>query len=137
MKVQQVSVFLENKSGRLKEVAQILGDADINISAFTVADTSDFGVLRLIVDKPEEAFRILKEQNFSVRTTDVLLVNSSNKPGALSHLLNILSDEGIFIEYLYAFTVNDNNAVFVVRPTNVEKCHAVIGRYKDDINGNS
>ncbi|MDD4031485.1 MAG: ACT domain-containing protein [Bacteroidales bacterium] len=137
MKVQQVSVFLENKSGRLREVAQILGDAGINISAFTVADTSDFGVLRLIVDKPEEAFRILKEKHFSVRTTDVLLVNSSNKPGALSHLLNILSDEGIFIEYLYAFTVNDDNAVFVVRPTNIEKCHAVIERYKNDINGNS
>jgi len=137
MKVQQVSVFLENKSGRLREVAQILGDAGINISAFTVADTSDFGVLRLIVDKPEEAFRILKEKHFSVRTTDVLLVNSSNKPGALSHLLNILSDEGIFIEYLYAFTVNEDNAVFVVRPTNIEKCHAVIERYKNDINGNS
>jgi hypothetical protein len=137
MKVQQVSVFLENKSGRLREVAQILGDAGINISAFTIADTSDFGVLRLIVDKPEEAFRILKEKHFSVRTTDVLLVNSSNKPGALSHLLNILSDEGIFIEYLYAFTVNEDNAVFVVRPTNIEKCYAVIERYKNDINGNS
>ena len=137
MIVQQVSVFLENKSGRLREVAQILGDAGINISAFTVADTSDFGVLRLIVDKPEEAFRILKENHFSVRTTDVLLVNSSNRPGALSHLLNILGDEGIFIEYLYAFTVNNDNAVFVVRPTNVEKCNSVIERYKEYLNGNN
>lgn len=135
MKIKQVSVFLENKSGRLREVAQILGDAGINISAFTVADTSEFGVLRLVVDNPEEAFRILKERHFSVRTTDVLLVNSSNKPGALSQLLNILSEEGIFIEYLYAFTMNDDNAVFVVRPTNVEKCHAVLEEYKDDLNG--
>ena len=136
MKIKQVSVFLENKSGRLREVAQILGDAGINISAFTVADTSEFGVLRLVVDNPEEAFRILKERHFSVRTTDVLLVNSSNKPGALSQLLNILSEEGIFIEYLYAFTMNDDNAVFVVRPTNVEKCHTVLEKYKDDLNGN-
>ena len=136
MKIKQVSVFLENKSGRLREVAQILGDAGINISAFTVADTSEFGVLRLVVDNPEEAFRILKERHFSVRTTDVLLVNSSNKPGALSQLLNILSEEGIFIEYLYAFTMNDDNAVFVVRPTNVEKCHTVLEEYKDDLNGN-
>ncbi|MDD4144084.1 MAG: ACT domain-containing protein [Prolixibacteraceae bacterium] len=135
MKIKQVSVFLENKSGRLREVAQILGDAGINISAFTVADTSEFGVLRLVVDNPEEAFRILKERHFSVRTTDVLLVNSSNKPGALSQLLNILSEEGIFIEYLYAFTMNDDNAVFVVRPTNVEKCHTVLEKYKDDLNG--
>jgi hypothetical protein len=137
MKIKQVSVFLENRSGRLKEVAQILGDAGINISAFTVADTSDFGVLRLIVDNPEEAFRILKEKHFSVRTTDVLLVNSSNKPGALSHLLNILSNEGIFIEYLYAFTVNDDNAVFVVRPANVDKCYSVIERYKDELNSHN
>ncbi|MDD4755417.1 MAG: ACT domain-containing protein [Prolixibacteraceae bacterium] len=135
MKIKQVSVFLENKSGRLRDVAQILGDAGINISAFTVADTSEFGVLRLVVDNPEEAFRILKERHFSVRTTDVLLVNSSNKPGALSQLLNILSEEGIFIEYLYAFTMNDDNAVFVVRPTNVEKCHTVLEKYKDDLNG--
>ena len=112
-----------------------MGDAGINISAFTVADTSEFGVLRLVVDNPEEAFRILKERHFSVRTTDVLLVNSSNKPGALSQLLNILSEEGIFIEYLYAFTMNDDNAVFVVRPTNVEKCHTVLEKYKDDLNG--
>lgn len=135
MKTKQVSVFLENKSGRLREVAQILGDADINISAFTVADTSDFGVLRLIVDDPEKAFGILKEKNFSVRITDVLLVNSSNKPGALSHLLNILGDAGIFIEYLYAFTVNGDKAVFVVRPTNIEKCLSILEKQREELNG--
>ena len=133
MKVKQVSVFLENKTGRLNEVAQILGDAEINISAFTVADTSDFGVLRLIVDQPDKAFRILREKLFSVRINDVLLVNSTNNPGALSRLLNILSKEGIFIEYLYAFSMNKDNAVFVIRPTDVDKCLGKLEKYKGDL----
>ena len=133
MKVKQVSVFLENKTGRLNEVAQILGDAEINISAFTVADTSDFGVLRLIVDQPDKAFRILREKLFSVRITDVLLVNSTNNPGALSRLLNILSKEGIFIEYLYAFSMNKDNAVFVIRTTDVDKCLGKLEKYKGDL----
>ncbi len=126
MKAKQVSVFLENKSGRLNEVAKILGDANINISAFTVADTSDFGVLRLIVSDPEKACNVLKEQHFSVRTTDVVLVNSSNRPGALSELLNVLDGEGVFIEYLYAFSMNDDQAVIVIRPSDLERCMNVL-----------
>jgi hypothetical protein len=122
MKAKQVSVFLENKSGRLNEVAQILGEAGINISAFTVADTSDFGVLRLIVSDPEKACDVLKDHQFSVRTTDVVLVNSSNRPGALSQLLRVLDNEGVFIEYLYAFSMNDDAAVIVIRPSDMEKC---------------
>jgi hypothetical protein len=122
MKAKQVSVFLENKSGRLNEVAQILGEAGINISAFTVADTSDFGVLRLIVSDPEKAWYVLKDHQFSVRTTDVVLVNSSNRPGALSQLLRVLDNEGVFIEYLYAFSMNDDAAVIVIRPSDMEKC---------------
>lgn len=126
MKAKQVSVFLENKLGRLHEVAQILGDAGINISAFTVADTSDFGVLRLIVSDPEKACLLLKGKQFSVRTTDVVLVNSSNKPGALAELLNILDVNGIFIEYLYAFSMNEDKAVFVIRPADLDKCMGIL-----------
>jgi len=122
MKAKQVSVFLENKSGRLNEVAQILGEAGINISAFTVADTSDFGVLRLIVSDPEKACSVLKKNQFSARTTDVVLANSPNCPGALSKMLNILDAEGVFIEYLYAFTMNEETAVIVIRPTDIDKC---------------
>ena len=130
MKAKQVSVFLENKSGRLNEVAQILGDAGINISAFTVADTSDFGVLRLIVTDPVKACEVLREKQFSVRTTDVVLVNSTNQPGALATMLKILSEEGVFIEYLYAFSMNDDAAVIVIRPTEIEKCMAVLEKNK-------
>ena len=128
MKAQQVSVFLENKLGRLNEVARILGEAGINISAFTVADTSDFGVLRLIVSDPLKACDVLKKHQFSVRTTDVVLVNSSNKPGALSELLLVLDNEGVFIEYLYAFSMNDDQAVIVIRPSDIEKCMDILSK---------
>ena len=133
MKAKQVSVFLENKSGRLNEVAQILGDAGVNISAFTVADTSDFGVLRLIVSDPEKAVAILKEKQFSARTTDVVLANSPNKPGTLSQMLNILNNEGVFIEYLYAFTMNVNTAVIVIRPTDIGKCVEKLEKHRDEL----
>lgn len=133
MKAKQVSVFLENKSGRLNEVAQILGDAGVNISAFTVADTSDFGVLRLIVSDPEKAVSVLKEKQFSARTTDVVLANSPNKPGALSKMLNILNDEGVFIEYLYAFTMNSDAAVIVIRPTDIDKCIEKLEKHHDEL----
>jgi hypothetical protein len=133
MKAKQVSVFLENKLGRLDEVAKILGDAGINISAFTVADTSDFGVLRLIVSDPERACEILKENRFSVRTTDVVIVQSPNRPGALSRLLQILHSEEVFIEYLYAFSMNNYEAVFVIRPSDIEKCIEKLENNKDEL----
>jgi hypothetical protein len=137
MKAKQVSVFLENKSGRLNEVAQILGDAGINISAFTVADTSDFGVLRLIVSDPEKACSVLKEKQFSVRATDVVLANSPNRPGALSRMLQILSSEGVFIEYLYAFSMNEDTAVIVIRPTDIEKCLDRLEKHRDELLGDN
>lgn len=133
MKAKQVTVFLENRSGRLNEVARILGDAGINISAFTVADTSDFGVLRLIVSDPEKACDVLKMNYFSVRTTEVVLVNSPNRPGALSRMLQILSGEGIFIEYLYAFSMNDETAVVVIRSSDVEKCMEILENHKEEL----
>lgn len=135
MKAKQVSVFLENKSGRLNEVARILGEAGINISAFTVADTSDFGVLRLIVSDPEKACEVLKGNQFSVRTTNVVLVKSPNRPGALARMLQILNSENVFIEYLYAFSMNDAAAVIVIRPTNLEKCLGILEKNKEKLSG--
>lgn len=131
MITKQVSVFLENKSGRLNEVAQILGESGINISAFTVADTSEFGVLRMIVTDPENAVQVLKKNNFSVRTTDVVLVKSRNVPGALSKLLEVLNAENVFIEYMYAFSMNEYEAVFVIRPTDVAKCMNKLNKHKE------
>jgi hypothetical protein len=126
MIAKQVSVFLENKSGRLNEVTHILGEAGINISAFSIADTSDFGVLRMIIPDPEKAVEVLKTNGFSVQTTRVVLMTTPNKPGSLAKALQILSDENIFIEYLYAFSMNEDSAVVVIRPSEIERCEEVL-----------
>lgn len=139
MLTKQVSVFLENKSGRLSEVVNILGASKINISAFSVADTSDFGVLRMIVNNPEKACKILKENQFSVRTTNVVLAKSKNEPGALSKLLEILNSENVFIEYLYAFSMDSLNAIIVIRPSDTEKCVKTLEKHSVELlskNGN-
>ena len=126
MIIKQLSVFLENKTGRLNEVTQILGNADINMSAFSVADTSEFGILRMIVSDPEKALSILKEAEFSVRLTDVICLNSPNEPGSLARALNILSAENVFIEYLYAYSMDNKSANIVLKPDNIEKCIEVL-----------
>ncbi|WP_340113102.1 ACT domain-containing protein [Maribellus mangrovi] len=135
MIIEQVSVFLENKSGRLNEVTKILGDAGINISAFTIADTSDFGILRLIVSDPYKAFEVLKQNDFSVQTTEVVLAKTPNEPASLSKLLNILQQEEVFIEYMYAFSMNDEGAVTVIRPTRVKYCVEMLQKHKTELLG--
>jgi hypothetical protein len=130
MIIKQLSVFLENKTGRLNEVTQILGNAGINMSAFSVADTSEFGILRMIVSEPEKALSILKEADFSVRLTDVICLNSPNEPGALARALNILSGEEVFIEYLYAYSMDNKTANIVLKPDNIQKCIEVLQAHK-------
>jgi len=133
MIIKQVSVFLENKSGRLNEVTKILGEAEVNISAFTIADTSDFGILRMIVADPEKACQTLKQNAFSVQTTDVVLAKTPNKPGSLSKLLEILQEEEVFIEYMYAFSMKDEGAVTVIRPTRVQRCLEMMQKHKTEL----
>jgi len=135
MIIKQVSVFLENKSGRLNEVTKTLGDAGINISSFTIADTSDFGILRMIVSDPEQACEVLKVHSFSVQTTEVVLAKTPNKPGSLSKLLDILQQEDVFIEYMYAFSLKDEGAVTVIRPTRVERCVKMLQKHKTELLG--
>jgi len=132
MIIKQVSVFLENKSGRLSKVTEILGDAGINISAFTIADTSDFGILRLIVSDPEKAREVLKQNAFSVQTTDVLLAKTPNNPGSLTRLLKIITEGGSFIEYMYAFSMGSDAAIIVIRPTDIQKCMQIIQEHQSD-----
>ena len=135
MKVEQISVFLENKSGRLNEVTSILSTNQINITAFTVADTSEFGVLRLMVSDPEKAVEVLRNNQFSARLTDVVLINSPNVPGSLDNALKILADEDVFIEYMYAFSVSQKKAVIVIRPTDTGKCIEVLNRHRIELTG--
>lgn len=133
MIIKQLSVFLENKTGRLNEVTQILGNAGINMSAFSVADTSEFGILRMIVSDPEKALSILREAEFSVRLTDVVCLNSPNEPGALARALNILSGENVFIEYLYAYSMDNKSANIVLKPDNIQRCIEVLQAHKMEL----
>lgn len=129
MNIKQLSVFLENKSGRLTEVTEALASANINITAFSVADTADYGVLRLIVNKPEEAQKVLKEKDFSVRITDVLGLIVPHEPGGLHRALKILSSEGVDVEYMYAFALG-NKATVIIRTEDIERAKDVLAKHK-------
>lgn len=114
MLVKQISVFLENKSGRLAEVVRTLGNNNIDISALSIADTTDFGILRLIVNKPEEAEKALSKQEFTVSCTNVIAIGVEDKPGGLAKALDILEQNSISIEYMYAFVGKAGNEAFVI-----------------------
>lgn len=116
MRVEQIAVFLENKSGRLAEITSILADNNINIRALSVADTADFGILRLIVDNVEKAKSILQDGGFTVGKTDVLAVEVVDKTGGLAKVLKCLHSAGINVEYMYAFVnKTGENAVLIFR----------------------
>jgi hypothetical protein len=122
MKVEQISVFIENKSGRLAEVTRILGEAGVNIRALTLADTSDFGILRLIVNDREKAKNVLKEKGFTVSKTEVVAVEVPDRPGGLYQILHRLDSEVINVEYMYAFVERcGDNAVIIFRFDETDK----------------
>jgi hypothetical protein len=102
MGIKQISVFLENNAGRLGEVTKCLSDAGINLRAISISDTAEFGILRMVVDKREEALRALSGHGFTVRETDVFVVEISDTPGSLAALLKLFRDGNVSIEYLYA-----------------------------------
>ena len=110
----QITVFLENKPGRMEEVTGCLADEGINIHALSLADTTNFGILRMVLSEPERAFAALKEKNFMAKTTDVLAVAIGHKPGSLHEVLHELSSQDISIEYLYAFTSRHSEYAAIV-----------------------
>jgi hypothetical protein len=116
MKVEQISIFIENKSGRLAEITRILGEEGINIRALSLADTSDFGILRLIVNDAATAKAALKERGFTVNRTEVVAVEVPDRPGGLSSILQTLDSQQINVEYMYAFVERcGGNAVIIFR----------------------
>jgi hypothetical protein len=122
MRVEQISVFLENKAGRLAEVTKVLGEGGINIRALSLADTTDFGILRLIVDQYDKAREILKQHGFTVGKTEVVAIEVPDRPGGLAWVLQILSDSDVNVEYMYAFVQHSGkNAVIIFRFDNLEK----------------
>ena len=127
---------MENKSGRLTEVTDCLGTAGINLSAMSIADNSDFGILRCIVSEPERAYDVLKAAHFAVKITDVIGFVCPNTSGSLARVLKFLSDSGVFIEYMYSFA-NGNVAHVVIRPTDLEACERILAEKKVDLMADS
>ncbi|HEX2919937.1 MAG TPA: hypothetical protein VHO50_02105 [Bacteroidales bacterium] len=117
MTIQQLSVFLENKSGRLTEVLEVLGEQNIRITALTVADTSEFGILRLIVSDPDKAKELLRNHSFTVNLSDVISIVAPSEAKDYARVLRILSDRGISVEYTYAFP-SGKKSVIIVRCSN-------------------
>ncbi|ACH39203.1 ACT domain protein [Citrifermentans bemidjiense Bem] len=122
MYVEQISIFIENKFGRLAEVTRILGDAGVNIRTLSLADTSDFGILRLIVNDAEKAKSVLKDRGFTVSKTEVVAVEIPDRPGGLADILQVLDAGGINVEYMYAFVERcGENAVMIFRFDETQK----------------
>ncbi|MDT8440946.1 MAG: ACT domain-containing protein [Desulfuromonadales bacterium] len=127
MNVEQISIFIENKSGRLAEVTRVLGSHNINIRALSLADTSDFGILRLIVDKTDLAKETLKQNGFTVNKTEVVAVEVPDQPGGLARILRVLDDARVNVEYMYAFFERSaGNAVIIFRFDETENAITVL-----------
>ena len=127
MTIQQVSVFLENKVGQLSEIATVLAQGEINIRSLSLADTRDFGVLRLIVDQPDKAAALLRNKGAALRITEVIAVAVPDKAGALADVMNALGAKGINVKYMYAFAGRTQaGAVLIIRFDDTEKAIRLI-----------
>ncbi|MDO4703166.1 amino acid-binding protein [Tannerella sp.] len=132
MLIRQLSVFLENKQGRFTQVAKLLGQEGINMTAFSVSENADFGILRLIVDDPDRAFEVLRRHKYAVTEVDVLRLCCPNRPGALGRLMDIVTQAGIFIEYMYAFS-GERSGHVIIRPDNLEECVEVLNEHQSEL----
>ena len=127
MKITQISIFLENEAGRLAEVTRVLKDGGVNLRAIMVADTADFGILRIIADNPDKAIAVLNGANFTTKTTSVLAVTIKDEVGSLADVLDIFAKNSINIEYLYAaLNVKEERAVIIFKVEDIEKGLAVV-----------
>jgi hypothetical protein len=121
MSIKQISVFLENSAGRIAEVTRVLAAAGVNLRAISIADTADFGILRLIVDKEEAAQKALAQASFTTRTSDVVAVEIDDKPGSLASVMELLSAAKVNIEYLYAsLQAKADKAVVIFKLQDIE-----------------
>lgn len=125
MKIEQLSVFLENKTGRINELVQVLSGAEINMRSFSLAESNEFGIMRIIVSDLQKAIEVLRNNKFMVSVTEVLCVCIDDAPGSMAKVLEVLTSQQIFIEYMYAFS-QGNSAYVVIRPTNLEKALEIL-----------
>jgi len=127
MRVEQISIFLENKSGRLAEVTSVLAAAGVNIRALSLAETADFGILRLIVDQIDRAKQALKDNGFTIGKTEVVALEVPDRPGGLAEIVRILGAAEINVEYMYAFVQRSkDNAIVIFRFDELDKAIEVL-----------
>ncbi len=121
LEIRQISVFIENKAGRLAAVLQTLGDNNVSIRAMSASDTIDFGILRLIVNKPEIAIKALKDGGFTAHVTKAISIRINDDPGALCKAVQIIRDNDLSVEYIYAFTTKQDSAYVILRLNDNER----------------
>ena len=127
MKIKQLSIFLQNRMGSLSKPLEVLSENDVNIRAMCMADTSEFGILRLVVDNPDKGKEVLEEKNFLVKITDIIGVEMYDGPGGLTSVLKIIKDNEIDLEYLYAFTHNKvNKAILLLHADDIDNLISVL-----------
>lgn len=124
--IKQISLFAENKPGRLAKIADSLSKADINIRAFTIAEAGDFGVIRMVVDDPDKAYKNLQGQGFAVSETDVIAVEMKDIPGGLFEIANSLGGGGVNIDYAYAFVTRSDLALLILRVDDIPAAQKVL-----------
>ena len=122
MKIKQLSIFLQNRMGSLSKPLEVLSEADVNIRAMCMADTSEFGILRLVVDDPVKGKEALEEHNLLVKITDIIGVEMHDAPGGLTNVLKVIRDNEIDLEYLYAFTHDkENKAILLLHADELDR----------------
>ena len=130
-KITQLSIFLENKIGNLYQVLDLIAENDINIRALSLADTTEFGILRLVVQDPIKAKKVLEEKYYIVKNTPIIGAELDDSPGGLSSILKILKDEGIDLDYLYAFThEKEDKAILLLQSKELDELIAILNAYK-------
>ena len=130
MFIKQISLFVENQPGKLMEATDILSEGGVDISALSLADTTDFGILRIIVDNPDKAVSLLRERDYIVKQTDVIAAVMDDRPGGLSAILKILAEAGVSVEYMYAFVGSrQGHAVVVMRTDDPEKAQTALAEH--------
>jgi len=124
--IKQISIFAENKAGRLEKITGKLKSANINIRAFTIAEAGDFGVMRLVVDKTDQAHNVLHDAGFTVSETDVLGIEMSDSPGGLHEISTVLGSNNINVDYAYAFAMATQKALLIIRVDNINNAIEVL-----------
>lgn len=130
MTTKQISVFIENRKGRLGDILDVLKGKEVNIISMSLSDTSEYGLLRIISNKPQAGKDALSAAGFSCMLTDVFIVKVPHTPGSLQNILRVIADEELSIEYMYGLSVGGEEASIVVKTSDLEKANAIFEKYK-------